>query len=343
VNTEFSDISAFNGWILFDGQCPFCARAAARFHRLLAARRFELLPLQTPWIRSRLGMPDSQLLAEMRLMRPDGTLFGGADAVVEIARHFPWTWPLRQISRVPGAMALLRILYRWCARNRTCAHGACPTKSPLENNPSRLADYLPLFGLPMAALLLRTELPDWIFMWVMAFSLYGGCKWLTYRRATRRGASPSPARLAGYFLAWPGMDASAFFDKQKIPAPPRAIEWLTAAANVVFGCVLIWGVTPVAFATHPLLAGWIGMVGMILVLHFGSFHISALAWRHMGVTATPLMQKPHLSKSLAEFWGRRWNTAFNELAFRFAFRPLRRFTSPATATLLVYGLSGLIH
>ena len=55
------------------------------------------------------------------------------------------------------------------------------------------------------------------------------------------------------------------------------------------------------------------------------------------------MQNPILATSLAEFWGRRWNTAFNELAFRFTFRPLRRMTTPVTATLLVFGLSGLIH
>jgi D-alanyl-lipoteichoic acid acyltransferase DltB (MBOAT superfamily) len=55
------------------------------------------------------------------------------------------------------------------------------------------------------------------------------------------------------------------------------------------------------------------------------------------------MQNPLFAKSLTIFWGRRWNTAFNELAFRFAYLPLRRVVNPAVATLLVFGLSGLIH
>jgi alginate O-acetyltransferase complex protein AlgI len=98
-----------------------------------------------------------------------------------------------------------------------------------------------------------------------------------------------------------------------------------------------------ALPAHPLLAGWIGMSGAMFVLHFGSFHLLSLAWRQAGVAATPLMQNPLMATSLADFWGARWNTAFNELAFRFTFRPLRRWTNPTVATLLVFGLSGLIH
>jgi alginate O-acetyltransferase complex protein AlgI len=86
-----------------------------------------------------------------------------------------------------------------------------------------------------------------------------------------------------------------------------------------------------------------GMLGVVFMLHFGLFHFLSLLWRHNGIKATPLMQNPIAATSLTEFWGRRWNTAFHELAFRFTFRPLRRWTTPAIATLLVFGLSGLIH
>ena len=55
------------------------------------------------------------------------------------------------------------------------------------------------------------------------------------------------------------------------------------------------------------------------------------------------MRNPARSISLAEFWGRRWNTAFHELATRFAFRPLRSLAGGAAATLLVFAGSGLIH
>ena len=85
------------------------------------------------------------------------------------------------------------------------------------------------------------------------------------------------------------------------------------------------------------------MLGVVFILHFGLFHLLSLLWRRMGICARPVMRNPIGATSLAEFWGGRWNTAFHELAFRFTFRPLRRFTTPALAMLLVFVLSGLIH
>ena len=54
----------------------------------------------------------------MRLRLTDGTVFGGAEAVVEIARRIWWAWPLWAISRLPGAMRPLHAGYRWLARRR---------------------------------------------------------------------------------------------------------------------------------------------------------------------------------------------------------------------------------
>jgi hypothetical protein len=85
------------------------------------------------------------------------------------------------------------------------------------------------------------------------------------------------------------------------------------------------------------------MFGVVFLLHFGTFHMLSLLWRKFGIDALPVMCNPLRSVSLAEFWGKRWNTAFHELAFRFAYRPLRRLTTPALASLLVFLLSGIIH
>ena len=65
------------------------------------------------------------------------------------------------------------------------------------------------------------------------------------------------------------------------------------------------------------------MTGIVLVLHFGIFDLLSLGWRRLGVDAAPVMRSPLRSTSLAEFWGRRWNTAFHELAARFTYAPLR--------------------
>ena len=197
--------------------------------------------------------------------------------------------------------------------------------------------------LPVVALLAASWLPRWGFMWAMAFALYAGCKWLTYREARVRGVASDRLRALGYLLAWPGMDAEAFLGGTDRPAQPHPSEWIAAALKTLLGATLIWVVARTAVPVNPLLAGWLGMAGLVFVLHFGTFHLLSLGWRSIGVNAMPVMKNPLRSSSLAEFWGRRWNTAFHELATRFTFRPLRPIVGPASATLLVFLVSGLIH
>jgi uncharacterized membrane protein len=226
--------------------------------------------------------------------------------------------------------------------------GTCAVVSAAAGNSANrqgfpITPILSLLVLPLVALAFRDSLAPWEFMWAMAFALYAGCKWLTFREAVRRGLKPGVLRSLAYLLAWPGMDAADFLDAGKIPVKPRINEWIVSMAKVIFGATLLWEITRTEVGDYPMLAGWTGMIGAIFVLHFGLFHVLALVWRQAGVRATPLMDKPVLAHSLSEFWGRRWNTAFNELAFRFTFRPFTRLTGPTLALLLAFGLSGLIH
>ena len=326
--------------VFYDADCRLCVRAARRFERVLARRRFELAPLQTPGAAAVFGVRDDQLLDQMRLRLQDGTVFGGAAAVVEIARRIWWAWPLWALSRLPGAMAPMRAAYGAIASHRSCAGAACAVQ-PRRN--ARPLDVLPLGLLPLVALLLAPRMPRWGFMWAMAFALYAGCKWLTYRDARAHGVATDSLRVFAYLLAWPGMDAPAFLCATDRPARPRASEWIVAALKTCLGVALLWVATRTALPGHPLLAGWLGMAGLILVLHFGTFHLVSLGWRSLGVNAMPVMRDPLGSISLAEFWGRRWNTAFHELATRFTFRPLRPVVGATAATLLVFLVSGLIH
>jgi D-alanyl-lipoteichoic acid acyltransferase DltB (MBOAT superfamily) len=84
-------------------------------------------------------------------------------------------------------------------------------------------------------------------------------------------------------------------------------------------------------------------MGIVFLLHFGLFHGLALLWQCLGVAAKPVMRSPLLASSLAAFWSKRWNTAFNTLACDLAYRPLARRLGSALATLAVFLISGLIH
>ena len=128
MNTEFTDTADLNGILFYDADCGFCVRLAGRVRPWLVRRHFQLLPLQTPGCREHLGLTEAELLAEMWLLLPDGQKSGGADALLEIGRHFWWTWPVRQAARLPVVRRWLRAGYGWGARHRYCGNGVCGVK-----------------------------------------------------------------------------------------------------------------------------------------------------------------------------------------------------------------------
>ena len=202
--------------------------------------------------------------------------------------------------------------------------------------------WLPLPVLPLSAVAFRNVLPPWAFMWVLALAIYFSLKWLTWWRARTRIAHAT-WRSAAYLLAWPGMDAEAFLDASRRVPPPLPATWLWAIIETVLGTVLFWVVARFVPHGKPLLRGWLGMLGLILLLHFGTFQIVGLLWQSFGVNAKPIMSAPLRSTSLGEFWGKRWNLGFRQLAHELIFRPLHRTLGAATAGFLVFVASGLIH
>ncbi len=178
-------------------------------------------------------------------------------------------------------------------------------------------------------------------MWAVAAAIFVDCKWLTWRDRPRRGASTG--RRLGYLLAWPGMDAGAFLNPTLHPPRPAAGEWFASAGKLLAGIAVLYGVTRRVPPADPYLLGWVGMVGLILCLHFGSFALLSCGWRAAGVTARPLMDRPLASVRLADFWGLRWNTAFRDLTHRYLFRPLTRRFGGRGALWVGFAASGLVH
>ena len=200
--------------------------------------------------------------------------------------------------------------------------------------------WLPVTVLPVAAFLfIPTTWPRWVFMWLFAVAVFAGCKWLTWWFA--RTGAPWMRQL-GYLLAWPGMDAPTFLLTPSHRRPSWD-EWLFALGKLAFGVVLLAIVIPRLSAGQTLLRGWVGMVGIIFVLHFGLFHLLSLGWQASGVSAKPLMNWPIRARSVSEFWGQRWNTAFRDLTHRFLFRPLTARYGAKVALAVGFLLSGLIH
>ena len=180
-------------------------------------------------------------------------------------------------------------------------------------------------------------------MWLLAGILYIISKCISWS-VRKRGSAPTWMHLA-YLLAWPGMDADTFLYESKADnlRLPSVGEWLFAFGKTLFGLGLIIFVTPQLPNVSPYVNGWINLLGMIMLLHFGLFHLLSCYWRSRGIAAKPIMNWPILATSLSEFWGQRWNLAFRDLTHRFVFRPLAKRFGIMGALLIGFFVSGLIH
>jgi hypothetical protein len=187
------------------------------------------------------------------------------------------------------------------------------------------------------------SLPAWFVMWALALGIYLLCKLATWMRVER--STVSVRRSAAYFLAWPGMDAGEFLTGPTLPGAerPRLEEWLFAAAKMFFGIAIL------SIATHSILTGsewlhaWLGMVGVVFVLHFGAFQLLSCFWRSFGIRAEAIMDWPFRATSVSEFWGKRWNRAFRDFTHQFVFRPLAAHVGATAALWGCFLASGLVH
>jgi len=141
------------------------------------------------------------------------------------------------------------------------------------------------------------------------------------------------------------MDAPSFLDPHQTAhiRQPSIREWFSATAKLVLGIGLFFGVARLIPPDFPYLIGWVGMIGIVMILHFGIFHLLSCLWRRTGVNAKQLMDVPLTSTSLSEFWGKCWNAAFRDLTYRFLFRPLTPMFGARGAILVAFVFSGLVH
>lgn len=329
------------GRVFYDAECRFCVAGRRRWGGLFERRGFVWLRLQTPGTAARLGITEDQLRAEMWLQRADGRTFSGIGAWGELLRSVWWLWPLGMLIALPGVNALARALYRWIAHHRYCLGGRCRIHSHTQAGLHSL-DVLLLAATVTFVVLAGRAWKAWIFMWALGITLGQFIKWLAWRDARSAGWETTAGRTLGWLFLWPGMDARSYFGHGS--AEPTVIrEWFAALLKLAVGVALIWFVGPRWLGDRPMALGWTGMVGIILCLHFGLFHLTSLTWRACGVNAPPIMKRPLAAVSLAQFWGERWNTGFSIPARRFLFAPLARRMGVGAASFAVFAVSGLMH
>jgi len=148
-----------------------------------------------------------------------------------------------------------------------------------------------------------------------------------------------------FALGWFGMRPVLF---EKLPSPSlRMMDLvLKGASRILFGFFLLY--LSKILEQYPHLARFfisqlLLLVGLSLILHFGILNLATAVWRALGVNVSELFKSPFRSKSLKEFWGKRWNIAFSEMTALIAYRPLKTKIGVQKAVIVSFLLSGLLH
>jgi alginate O-acetyltransferase complex protein AlgI len=333
--TEITDrtIAGAAGVIFFDAECGACSSGAYRLERFLARRRFLFVPLQSPEAPALTHLSEAELRREMKLRLADGRVLGGPDALLHLARSVPWARPLAWLARTRFVRPMLHRTYARFARNRYRFSSACRIRRPDRLwIPSLVAIALLLFACAM-----RSVLTPSLEMWTIAAAIFSSLKLLTWWPIR---LTATPFRTMAYFFACASLDAKRFFATSTTPARDDRAT-LPAIAHLAIGATFLWAIAPSISFNHPNLIASIGMIGIVLMLHFGLLQLLSIAWQRRGVDCPLVMNRPLSFVSLADFWSR-WNRPFTALAYQTLFRPLRR-VSVVSATMTTFLISGIVH
>ncbi|MBY0400104.1 DUF393 domain-containing protein [Myxococcota bacterium] len=113
--------------ILYDAECPLCAREGRLLLRLdRGRRRLELEDISAPdFDASRYGLDPADLEARLHGVLPDGRVVQGVEVLTRAYEAVGWSW-LVAPAHWPGLRWLLDRAYLWFARNRLRLTGREP-------------------------------------------------------------------------------------------------------------------------------------------------------------------------------------------------------------------------
>jgi predicted DCC family thiol-disulfide oxidoreductase YuxK len=113
------------GWVLFDDECGVCHRTVPFFGGTLRKLGFEIAPLQSEWVRERIGALAEDQMNYMRLLFPDGREILGPDVYRYFMKRVWWSYPIYLLSVLPLLRNVFDWAYRTFAANRYRVAKAC--------------------------------------------------------------------------------------------------------------------------------------------------------------------------------------------------------------------------
>jgi membrane bound O-acyltransferase family protein len=125
---------------------------------------------------------------------------------------------------------------------------------------------------------------------------------------------------------------------------PRLLLAAVATLAIAIGAlhVAIFEASALAPPLHWALRLGAGLVACYFGVE-GALRTFEFCYRCFGLAPPLLHEHPILSRSLAEFWGRRWNRVVGHWLFRTFYRPLALRGHPVSSVLASFGASALLH
>lgn len=147
------------------------------------------------------------------------------------------------------------------------------------------------------------------------------------------------------FVSWFGMRPIPFEAFPSKPLSGALSLFFKGCTRLTAGLILLYLAKYLLSLSsiHYLIPFFISLIGLSLALHFGVLNISTAFWRLSGVDCKELFRSPLLSKSLKEFWGRRWNLAFSEMTAIVLYKPVKNTYGTLAGILMAFLFSGILH
>lgn len=158
-------------------------------------------------------------------------------------------------------------------------------------------------------------------------------------------SGPAPAGTAPrlvYIVSFLGLVDTFSPTRRPASLDGRAVARILIASMVAIAASAAWEmsndfVAPARYLVRYLCAAVLILAAAEIVSHSVRFATSAF-----GLTVRPVHESPHLSRSVGEFWSRRWNPATARWLRRHSFLPLAR-RGAVVALFATFAASALLH
>jgi hypothetical protein len=145
-----------------------------------------------------------------------------------------------------------------------------------------------------------------------------------------------------FWTVWPAVRIDCFADSDA-DRPPEGDTFVQGYLLFLVG-VLLALATPLLLPTigRPA-AGWLFILAVLCIVHLGLAAMAPVVFRIAGLSVPAMFDDPLRSRSISDFWSKRWNLPFVNMNRLFITRPFADRIGFTWAAFLAFLVSGVLH